>query len=134
MKEKTEKSVNAQLAELQMPSEGSRGGSTRSNTCSSLANSDILSHTSEHADRSPTGFAKEGLLPHSMEQHPLKPKLRLMTCYVSGSAYKQKAFRMKLRRLFLSHGERELRSNMQHILKSGNTFVVRDRLIELRCL
>ncbi|XP_048584520.1 uncharacterized protein LOC116603512 isoform X2 [Nematostella vectensis] len=59
MKEKTEKSVNAQLAEL-MPSEGSRGGSTRSNTCSSLANSDILPHTSEHADRSPTGFAKEG--------------------------------------------------------------------------
>ncbi|XP_032220718.2 uncharacterized protein LOC116603512 isoform X4 [Nematostella vectensis] len=74
------------------------------------------------------------ILPHSMEQHPLKPKLWPMACYVSGSAYKQKAFQMKLRRLFLSHGEREQRSNVQHILKSGNTFVVRDRLIELRHL
>ena len=61
--------------------------------------------------------------------HPLRDKLKLMACIVSGNRTKSETFLQKQLKSCLHHGDLVRKDNIQHILESGQTFVVKGRLI-----
>ena len=68
-------------------------------------------------------------LPHSKELHPLRKKLQLIACRLSGKAWKQEAFRKRLKESYSSHGDHILKDNTRFISKSGNFSVSKGILI-----
>ena len=69
-------------------------------------------------------------LPHQPEKtHPLREKLVLMACRLSGQASLADAFQNRLKKSYSNHGARELKNSMKPICKSGYPFVVNDILI-----
>ena len=73
-------------------------------------------------------------LPHSSALHPLRDKVQLMACHVSGKQWQQKEFLMKQNPSFSNPGETEHKSNTTSILKSGYNFVVKGRSVKLKSL
>ena len=71
-------------------------------------------------------------LAHSREPHPLHKRLQLLAVLISGKPLKQEAYRRKLVNCYAPHGEKGPKNNMMFILRSGNTFVLKDKLI--RCI
>lgn len=71
-------------------------------------------------------------LVNSRKTHPLKDKLRLIACRLSGNATKVEIFQERLQKSFLHPGESVLRNNMLLISKNGYHSVVKDRLIPFR--
>lgn len=71
------------------------------------------------------------LLIHAALQdpHPLWNRLKLMVCPVSGIPSANTNFQMTLQKLSWPLGELIPKNNTRHTLKSGSSFVVRDRLI-----
>ena len=69
-------------------------------------------------------------LPHQPEKtHPLRDKLILMACRLSGQASLADAFQNRLKKSYYNHGARELKNSMKPICKNGYPFVVNDILI-----
>ena len=69
-------------------------------------------------------------LPHQPgKTHPLKEKLILMACRLSGQASLAEAFQSRLKKSYSDHGAKELKNSMNHTCKNGYPFVVNGILI-----
>lgn len=68
-------------------------------------------------------------LPYSTKRHPLKEKLRLMACLVSGNSTKAAEFQRKLPQSLSPLGAKVPRLSMQDILKNGIISVVHGKLV-----
>lgn len=71
-------------------------------------------------------------LVNSRKSHPLKDKLHLIACRLSGNVTKIETFQEKLQKSFLLPGESVLRNNMLLISKNGYHSVVKNKLIPFK--
>lgn len=71
-------------------------------------------------------------LVNSRKSHPLKDKLHLIACRLSGNVTKIETFQGKLQKSFLLPGESVLRNNMLLISKNGYHSVVKNKLIPFK--
>ena len=68
-------------------------------------------------------------LPFSGDRHPLKQKMRLMACVLSGDLMKGKEFRRRVSVSSCNLGATAQNLSIEHILTGGYVFVTSDRLI-----
>ena len=71
-------------------------------------------------------------LVNSRKSHPLKDKLHLIACRLSGNVTKIETLQGKLQKSFLLPGESVLRNNMLLISKNGYHSVVKNKLIPFK--
>jgi len=74
-------------------------------------------------------------LPHKLDQiHPLYPKLRTMACLISGIHTKTRAYQQGLSALSWNHGGPLRGNNTAPLLKDGQSFVLKGKLVKLHRL
>ena len=74
-------------------------------------------------------------LPNQLNQvHPLRRKLHLLICHLSGKVSKVLEFQSRLQKLSCSHGEWTLRNSITHTLKDGSYSVIFEKLIPFQHL
>ena len=69
------------------------------------------------------------VLPQKQEVHPLHRQLQLLAVHLSGKPYLNKVFVDRQQNYCAPLGETQQRNNMPHILRSGNSFVLKGHII-----
>ena len=69
--------------------------------------------------------------PHSGALHPLRKRLRLLACRVSGKASSRATFQEKQQKLSYTPGQLEHRGNTNHTSDDGLSFVMNNKLLHI---